>query len=74
MSAGTTILWRLRSPRHERTHAALLPGGPPFTVAFFVEQQLDRVENYETVDLALFRADDVKRSLTEDGWTEDESS
>jgi hypothetical protein len=73
MSTDTTILWRLRSPSHERTHAALLPGGPPFTVAFFVEQHLDRVENYETMDLALFRADDVKRSLTEDGWTDEDS-
>lgn len=72
--SDVTILWRLRSPKRERTHAALLPGGPPFTVAFFVDQLLDRVENYDTVDLALFRAEDVKRSLTEEGWTEEESA
>jgi hypothetical protein len=66
-----TVLWRLRSPRgNEEAHATLLAGGPPFTVAFFVEHRLDRVENYDTLDLALFRGADVKRSLVEDGWTE----
>lgn len=71
--SDVTILWRLRSPKRERTHAALLPGGPPFTVTFFVDGQLDRAENYDTMELALFRAEDVKRSLTEDGWTDDEA-
>jgi len=28
------------------------------------------VENYDTLDLAVFRAEDVKRTLIEDGWTE----
>ncbi|MEZ5283600.1 MAG: hypothetical protein R2712_02080 [Vicinamibacterales bacterium] len=65
------VLWRLRSPRREPAHAAILPGGPPFTLAFFVAHQLDRLENYDTLDLATFRADDVKRSLLEDGWTEE---
>lgn len=72
--SDVTVLWRLRSPKRERTHAALLPGGPPFTITFFVDGQLDRAENYDTVDLALFRAEDVKRSLIEDGWTDDESA
>jgi hypothetical protein len=70
MTAPDTVLWRLRSPRREHAHAAILPGGPPFTVAFFVDHQLDRVENYDTLDLAVFRAEDVKRSLLEEGWTE----
>jgi hypothetical protein len=64
----TTVLWRLRTPRHEPAHAAILPGGPPFTLAFFVAGQLDRVENYDTLDLAVFRAEDVKQSLLVDGW------
>lgn len=72
--SDVTVLWRLRSPKRERTRAALLPGGPPFTITFYVDGQLDRAENYDTVDLALFRAEDVKRSLTEEGWTEDEAS
>jgi len=68
---GPAILWRLRSPRREPAHAAVLPGGPPFTLAFFVAHQLDRVENYDTLDLAVFRAEDVKRALVGDGWVED---
>jgi hypothetical protein len=67
----STVLWRLRTPRREAAHAAVLPGGPPFTLAFFVAGQLDRVENFETLDLAVFRAEDVKRSLLGEGWREE---
>ena len=67
----STVLWRLRTPRREAAHAAVLPGGPPFTLAFFVAGQLDRVENFETLDLAVFRAEDVKRSLLGEGWMEE---
>lgn len=67
-----TVLWRLRSPRREASYAALLPGGPPFTLAFFVAGQLDRAENYESLDLAVFRADDVKRTLIEEGWRDED--
>jgi hypothetical protein len=69
--ASSTVLWRLRTPRREAAHAAVLPGGPPFTLAFFVAGQLDRVENYDTLDLAVFRAEDVRRSLVEEGWSEE---
>ncbi|HTM33173.1 MAG TPA: hypothetical protein VL263_17800 [Vicinamibacterales bacterium] len=67
----TTVLWRLRTPKREAAHAAILPGGPPFTLAFFVGGQLDRIENYETVELALFRAEDVKGTLLAEGWREE---
>jgi hypothetical protein len=49
----------------------ILPGGPPHTLAFFVNETLDRAENYDTIDLALFRAEDVKRTLLTDGWIEE---
>jgi hypothetical protein len=67
----TTVLWRLRTPRREAAHAAVLPGGPPFTLAFFVAGQLDRIENYDTLDLAVFRGEDVRRALLGEGWTEE---
>jgi hypothetical protein len=38
---------------------------------FFVGGQLDRVENYDTLELALFRAEDVKRGLRQDGWADE---
>lgn len=55
----------------ERVHAVILPGGPPHTLAFFANDELDRVENYETMDLAMFRADEIKRSLLSEDWKED---
>ena len=32
---------------------------------------MDRVENYDTMDLALFRADEIKRTLLAEDWKED---
>ena len=55
----------------DRSHAVILPGGPPFTLAFFANDEMDRVENYDTMDLAVFRADEIKRSLLDEEWKED---
>lgn len=69
------VLWRLsraRGPhKGDRTRAVVLPGGPPFTLAFFVNDDMDRAENYDTMDLAMFRSDEIKRSLLNDDWKED---
>lgn len=73
-AAGATVLWRLfrkGATRTERSHAVMLPGGPPHTLAFFANDDMDRVENYETMDLVLFRADEIKRSLLAEDWKED---
>jgi hypothetical protein len=74
-ASGTTVLWRLYRDggggKGARTHAVILPGGPPFTLAFFANDEMDRVENYDTMALAVFRADEIKRSLLADGWKED---
>lgn len=73
-AAGSTVLWRLfrKGATHtERCHAVILPGGPPFTLAFFADDSMDRVENYETMELAMFRADDIRRSLAADHWKDD---
>lgn len=64
------MLWRLARGKAS-SHAVVLPGGPPFTLAFFANGEMDRVENYDTMDLALFRADEIKRSLLDDDWKED---
>jgi hypothetical protein len=72
---GTTVLWRLYratgSDKGERLRAVILPGGPPFTLAFFANDDMDRVENYESMDLAVFRSDEIKRGLIEKDWKED---
>ena len=57
--------------KREHSRAVVLPGGPPHTVAFFVNNTMDRVENYDTMDLAIFRAEEIKRSLIEEGWREE---
>ena len=49
----------------------MLPGGPPFTLALFANDEMERVENYDTMELAMFRADEIKRSLLQDDWKED---
>lgn len=73
-SAGATVLWRLfrkGATASEHSRAVILQGGPPHTLAFFANDDMDRVENYDTADLALFRADEIKRALVEDGWKDE---
>ena len=74
-AAGSTILWRLyrsRGPnKGDRFRAVLLPGGPPYTLAFFSNEDMDRVENYDSLDLAVFRSDEIKQSLLAEHWKED---
>jgi len=71
-AVGTTVLWRLYQPTtRDRIRAVILPGGPPFTLAFFANDSLDRAENYDTMDLAMFRSDEIKRSLVDDDWKDD---
>jgi hypothetical protein len=65
-----TVLWRLyHEGRHAR--AVLLPGTPQVTLTFFVDNVMDRAENFDSMEIALFRSDDVKRTLLGDGWQED---
>ena len=71
---AATVLWRLfrtGGANTDRTYAVVLPGGPPHTIAFFANDAMDRVENYETTDLVMFRAEEIKQVLLTDGWKED---
>jgi len=72
---STTVLWRLcraNGPnKGDRIHAVVLPGGPPFTLAFLANEEMDRVENYDSMDLAVFRADEIRLGLAAEGWLED---
>jgi len=58
----------------EHVRAVILPGGPPYTLAFFVDDQMERAENHDDMHLVLFRADEIKRSLLDDAWQEEEST
>jgi len=68
--AEPTVLWRLFKKATGHARAVMLPGGPPYTLAFFTHEAMDRVENYDAMDLALFRAEEIKQSLIGDGWSE----
>jgi hypothetical protein len=63
------VLWRL-SLGPSTAHATIFPGSRQTTVTWYVDGVMDRAENYETVELALARADHIRGVLLRDGWTE----
>lgn len=69
--ASPTVLWRLWSRSGEQARAVVIPGEPQSTLTVFVDDVLDRAENFDALDVALFRADDLKVTLLEQGWRED---
>lgn len=66
--AAPTVLWRLWSPSGEQARAVVIPGEPTTTLTLFVNDVLDRAENFDGLDIALFRADDIRQSLVGTGW------
>jgi hypothetical protein len=66
-----TIIWRLKRGR-SLAHATILPGREETTITWFFDGTMDRVENYETMDLALARAAHIRSILERDGWSEAE--
>ena len=64
-----TVLWRLARGK-DAAHATVFPGDPQTTVAWFVNGVMDRAEQYDSLDLALARAEDVRGTLLRDGWTD----
>jgi len=69
--SNPTVLWRLWSKAGEQARAVVIPGEPHSTLTVFVDDVLDRAENFEALDVALFRADDIKVTLLESGWREE---
>jgi hypothetical protein len=71
MTAPTdpTVLWRMSRGR-DTSHATILPGESKTTVTWFFNGVMDRAENYESVDLALARAEQIRGILVKDGWKE----
>jgi hypothetical protein len=63
-----TVVWRLKRGR-STAHATILPGAPHTTVTWFFDGTMDRVENYESIELALARAEHIRGILERDGWT-----
>lgn len=68
-STDPTVLWRMTRGR-EAAHATVFPGDGQATVAWFVNGVMDRAEKYDSLDLALARADEIRGVLMRDGWKE----
>jgi hypothetical protein len=66
-ASDPTVLWRLTRGR-EAAHATIFPGEPPITIAWFVNGVMDRAEQYDSMDLALARSDEVRGTLMREGW------
>jgi len=66
-----TVLWRLWHGEGAEARAVLLPGTPRTTLTVFVGDVMDRAENYDNIDVALFRAEDLRTTLLADGWREE---
>ncbi len=62
-----TVLWRVTRGKSV-AHATVLPGESTTTVTWFFNGVMDRAENYDTMELALARAEDILGQLTRDGW------
>jgi hypothetical protein len=54
----------------DTAHATVLPGERQTTVTWFFDGVMDRAENYESLDLALARAEHIRGVLLRDGWIE----
>jgi hypothetical protein len=63
------VLWRLVRGAAS-AHATIIPGPAQTTVTWFFNGIMDRAENYESLELALARADHIKGVLLRDGWRE----
>ena len=63
------VLWRLSRGR-STAHATIFPGSDETTVTWFFDGTMDRAENYETLELAMARAEHIRGILLRDGWKE----
>jgi hypothetical protein len=64
-----TVLWRLTRGR-SAAHATIFPGPSQSTVTWFFDGVMDRAENYDSLEVAMARAEEIKGVLLRDGWRE----
>jgi hypothetical protein len=63
------VLWRMSRGR-STAHATVFPGDRQVTVTWFFDGVMDRAENYDSIGIALARADQIRGLLLRDGWRE----
>jgi hypothetical protein len=64
-----TVIWRLKRGSSV-AHATIIPGAGQAAVSWFFDGTMDRIENYDSVELALARADHIRGVLERNGWTD----
>ena len=64
-----TVLWRMSRGR-STAHATVFPGDKQTTVTWFIDDVMDRAEKYDSLELAMARADQIRGILLKDGWKE----
>ena len=62
-----TVLWRMTRGKNT-AHATIFPGDGKTTITWFFDGVMDRAENYDSLDLAMARADQIRGVLLADGW------
>ncbi len=62
-----TVLWRVTRGR-DTAHATVMASEGLVTIMWFINGVMDRVENYDSMPLALARADEIRGILERDGW------
>jgi len=68
-STDPTVLWRMKRGR-VTAHATLFPGERHTTVTWYFDGVMDRAENYDSLDIAMSRAEEIKGVLLRDGWVD----
>ena len=67
VSNDPAVLWRMtRGPN--AAHATIFPGERYNTVTWFFDGVMDRAEQYDSIELAIARADEIRGILMRDGW------
>lgn len=68
-TSDPTVLWRMSRGR-STAHATIFPGPTQSTVTWYFDGVMDRAENYNSIELAVARAEEIRGVLLRDGWTE----
>ena len=69
-STDPTVLWRLTRDRSV-AHATILPGSTQTTITWFFDGIMDRAENYDSLELAMARGEQIRGVLLREGWQEE---
>ena len=56
----------------DTAHATIFPGDAQTTIAWFFDGVMDRAENYDTLELAMARANQIRGVLLSEGWTNEQ--